>query len=107
MNSLTDLAPDAYGSNQMNTTSVKLVDPKVALAVRADMDADVVYAMTKAFWENIEEAHALAPWMSAAVTLDEALFPIPNGIHPGALRYYKEKGLTIPDAFVGGKRVPQ
>ena len=45
--------------------------------------------------------------MSAAVTLDEALFPIPNGIHPGALRYYKEKVLTIPDAFVGGKRVPQ
>lgn len=107
MNSLIDLAPDAYGANQMNTAAVKLVNPKVALAVRADMDADVVYAMTKAFWENIEEAHALAPWMSAAVSLDEALFPIPNGIHPGALRYYKEKGLTIPDAFVGGKRVPQ
>lgn len=107
MNSLIDLAPDAYGANQTNSGAVKLVNPKVAIAVRSDMDADVVYAMTKAFWENLDEAHALAPWMKSAVSLEEALFPIPNGIHPGALRYYKEKGLDIPDAFVDGKRVPQ
>lgn len=107
MNSLIELPPDAYGANQTNTTAVKLVNPKVAIAVRKDMDADVVYAMTKAFWENIEEAYALAPWMKSAVSLEEALFPIPNGIHPGALRYYKELGLDIPDAFVKGKRVKQ
>lgn len=107
MNSLYALAPDAYGDNQTNTEAVNLVNPKVAIAVRADMDPDVVYAMTKAYWENIEEAHALAPWMKSAVSLEQALFPIPNGIHPGALRYYKELGLDIPDAFVDGKRVKQ
>lgn len=108
MNSLIELSPNAYGANQTNTDAVKLVNPKVAIAVRADMDADVVYAMTKAFWENIEEARALAPWMKSAVSLDQALFPIPNGLHPGALRYYKELRLNIPDAFgPGGKRIKQ
>lgn len=108
MNSLIDLAPDAYGGNQTNTGPVKLVNPMVAIAVRADMDADVVYEMTKAYWENIEEAYALAPWMTSAVSLDQALFPIANGLHPGALRYYREKGLEIPDAFgPGGERIKQ
>ncbi len=60
------------------------------------MPTDVVYKMTKAFWEHIDEAHAMAPWMKTSVNLQGALEAIAGKLHPGAEKYYREIGLTIP-----------
>lgn len=57
---------------------------------------DEIYALTKAIYENmadIREINGKANYM----TLESALDGIPSNLHPGARRYYEEKGIVIPD----------
>ncbi len=63
------------------------------LVTRADLKDDTVYAMTKTLFENLGEmtaAHAAA----RAISLEKALEGMPVPVHPGALRYLKEKGVA-------------
>ena len=58
------------------------------------MPEDVVYEMTKAICENYDvlgTSHALLKSLS-----DETITQgVVGEIHPGALRYYKEKGINV------------
>lgn len=61
------------------------------LVTRADLSDDLVYAMTKAVYENLDAlvaAHAAAK----GITLEGATANLPIPLHPGAERYFKEKG---------------
>ena len=52
--------------------------------------------MTKAIYDNLEEIQSLnakANYMS----LEGALSGIPSNLHPGARKFYEEKGIEIPD----------
>lgn len=69
------------------------------LGVRADVDEEVVYLLTKTLFENPEFLKAVHK-MATFITLENALSGLPAPLHPGAYRYYKEKGLTIPKALV-------
>jgi TRAP transporter TAXI family solute receptor len=65
------------------------------LTARADLSEDVVYKITKALWENIDEMHQTAVTLRS-VRKDD---PIKAGnvpLHPGAMKYYKEIGVEIP-----------
>ena len=55
--------------------------------------------MTKAFWEHLDEAHAMAKVMPDVVNLKNAIYAMSSRIHPGALKYYKEIGLN-PTSFI-------
>ncbi|HET8727970.1 MAG TPA: TAXI family TRAP transporter solute-binding subunit [Alphaproteobacteria bacterium] len=62
------------------------------IIVRKDMDADLVYSMVKAIYENLDELRASHP-SAKAITLEKG----PTGglaLHPGAERYFKEKGVV-------------
>jgi TRAP transporter TAXI family solute receptor len=62
------------------------------LVAKAEMDEDTVYRITKAMWEGIktiEGAHA----KGKEVKLEKALIGMPIPLHPGAEKYYKERGL--------------
>jgi TRAP transporter TAXI family solute receptor len=61
---------------------------------------DVVYEVTKAIWENLGEIHETAVWMPNTITPEQGLELIAGRLHPGAERYYREKGWTIPDPVV-------
>ena len=91
--------PALYGRNMVNTKPVTTLGALVGIGVRASMPEDVVYRITRAFWQNIKEAHATAIWMKNAVNLDVALVVVPHGLHPGAARYYREMGLKIPPPY--------
>lgn len=62
------------------------------LIVRPDLDEELVYQMTKRLFENLDQ---LAAAHSAArmIKLDANTIVSPTPIHPGAMRYYKEKGI--------------
>ncbi len=96
--------PTVYGKNMINSAPVSTLGALVGVGVRADMPEDVVYRITRAFWENVSEAHAAAVWMKNAVNLMAALVVVPHGLHPGAARYYMEKGLNIPAAYRVGQK---
>jgi TRAP transporter TAXI family solute receptor len=62
------------------------------LVTKKELEEDIVYRITKAIFENInriETAHA----KGKEVKLEKALNGMPIPIHPGAAKYYKEKGV--------------
>ena len=91
------IAKDAYGENQVNTEDVQVLSTIVGLGTHNKMPEDLIYRMTKAFWENLDEAHKVAPWMKA-ITLENAFLEANMPLHKGAARYYREIGVAIPDA---------
>jgi TRAP transporter TAXI family solute receptor len=61
------------------------------LVTHSDVADDVVYAMTKALFENLDDmtaAHAAA----SDINLENAAANPPAPLHPGAERYYQEAG---------------
>ncbi|MBJ3776874.1 TAXI family TRAP transporter solute-binding subunit [Acuticoccus mangrovi] len=59
------------------------------------MDDDTAYALTKAFWEEKAKLGETARWWNG---VDPSfLGNIAGKIHPGALKYYEEAGMAVPD----------
>jgi TRAP transporter TAXI family solute receptor len=62
------------------------------LVTRADVSDEEAYQMTKLLFENLDTlkaAHAAA----GGISLEAAVQGLPIPLHPGAEKYYKEKGL--------------
>jgi hypothetical protein len=83
-----------------NSDFEKLTMPESATVISVNhmvicsekLNEETMYAFTKALFENIKTVQETSKTF-AVITPENAVkgFPIP--IHPGALRYYKEKGL--------------
>ncbi len=69
------------------------------LAVRADVDEEAVYLITKTIYENLPFLTAIHK-ATKAMSLEKSIKGLPMPLHPGALRYYKEAGLTVPERLV-------
>ncbi len=91
-------AADAYGANQANEKPVQTIAAWVGLVTRKGIPDEVIYKMTRTFWEHIDEMHAVAPWAKDAINIGNAFKQMNMKLHPGALRYYKEAGVKVPDS---------
>jgi len=91
--------PRAYGDNMLNSKPVLSTGAWVGLAVRSDMSEDLVYQMTKAFWEHLGEWHGMSAQLKDTLTLENAVAALSDPVHPGALRYYKGKGVSLKKVF--------
>lgn len=69
------------------------------LAARADLDEEAVYLITKTLYENLPFLNAIHK-ATKAMSIDKAIAGLPMPLHPGAIKYYKEVGLTIPDHLI-------
>ena len=97
-----DTLPAGSYENQVNNDEDLLATAYVMfLSVHADMDEETAYRLTKAMFENLDDAHAVNPGL-APLTLDNAFVSLAAPLHKGAVRYYREAGVTIPDHLVGG-----
>lgn len=66
---------------------------KCLLCVSADMDDDLVYEITSILYENRDRLKDLHPALSYAAQTGFMYEDLPVELHPGAERYYVEKGL--------------
>lgn len=88
-----------YGNEEDRYT----INCQAALYVAQDLPDDVVYDLTKVWCEQTSEtaqAHGAAKWLAeelAAGKLEVMLSGITTPLHPGAYKYYQEKGLDVPD----------
>lgn len=62
------------------------------LVTREGVSDELAYQMTKQLFENLGELEA-SHKAAAQISLEKALAGMPIPLHPGAERYYKEKGL--------------
>ena len=62
------------------------------VVVSKALSADLVYQITKAFFENIDTIRNSHPSVKG-LTIESAVEGLPVPLHPGAERYFKEKGL--------------
>jgi TRAP transporter TAXI family solute receptor len=85
-----------YGDGVVNETDVYTLGSIVGVSARADLDEEVVYEITKAFWESAEAARANTPWL-AELNTEYAIQEGGMKLHPGALRYYDEIGVAVPE----------
>ncbi|MGI3183856.1 TAXI family TRAP transporter solute-binding subunit [Nioella aestuarii] len=87
-----EIAAGLY-DGQRNETAVMSFNAVVGIGIRADLDEEIVYQITRAFWDNVDQITSDAPWVDA---LDVAFAPANIGrmtLHPGAARYYREVGV--------------
>ncbi len=80
------------GTYEGQSVDVPTVAVVKFLITHEDVSEETAYQMTKQLFENLPEmvaAHAAA----RAISLDNALTGMPVTLHPGAERFYKEKGL--------------
>ena len=63
--------------------------------VNKDMPEELAYRITKAIWDNLAEIQSIGAF-AKGIKLETAFKGMTIPMHPGAIRYYKEKGLKIP-----------
>ncbi|HZK67613.1 MAG TPA: TAXI family TRAP transporter solute-binding subunit, partial [Chloroflexota bacterium] len=74
------------------TTDTKTIAVQSTLVAREDLDADLVYWLTKTLIEKqpeLAQAHA----KGKDISKDSVLKGLTVPLHPGAERYYKEAGI--------------
>src|SRR5690606_18908995 len=89
----------AYGEGQVNEEDVRTIMSISGIVTRANIPEETIYRMTKAFWENLDSRKGQIPVLKN-ITLENALEEANLPLHPGALRYYRERGLDIPKELI-------
>jgi TRAP transporter TAXI family solute receptor len=69
------------------------------LAVNENVDENHVYLLTKTMFANLPFLQAIHP-ATKAMAIEKAMAGLPVPLHPGAAKYYKEIGMTIPSHLV-------
>ncbi len=76
----------------VNDADVPTFGVKATFVTSADVPDDIVYAITKEIFENLDEFKKLHPAYSV-LTKENMLEGLSAPIHPGAMKYYKEAGM--------------
>ncbi|MBW5446093.1 TAXI family TRAP transporter solute-binding subunit [Cohnella sp. CFH 77786] len=82
----------AGGTYPKQNAEVKTVAVKAIMSVRAELDTQLVYDITKAIYENTQPLIAINA-KAKEINADQALEGISIPLHPGAEKYLKEKGV--------------
>jgi TRAP transporter TAXI family solute receptor len=87
------------GTYAGQTKSARALGQLNILAVTASLDAEVVYVLTKTLYENLDYLAKVHP-ACRNLNLDRALDGLNIPLHRGAVLYYREKKLNIPEQLI-------
>lgn len=85
----------AAGTYKGVDSDVQTVGLPVGMFSTTRMDNETAYNVTRLFWSKREEMAQKNPLWAGIKPADVVNFA-PTPMHPGALRYYREIGVTIP-----------
>ncbi len=87
------------GAYPGQTTPVNSVGQANVLATTSTLDPHVVYALTKTLYENLDYLSKVHP-ACRNIVLEKALDGLDVPLHRGAIRYYREKKIRIPENLI-------
>jgi len=87
------LIPGEFYPNRAEKGDIESLGVKATLVTSSEIDDDIVYAVTKEVFDNLDEFKKLHPAYST-LTKKNMLNGLSAPVHPGALKYYKKTGLT-------------
>jgi TRAP transporter TAXI family solute receptor len=87
---LEKIPANTYKGQESEITTPAVMAMMVA---RGDLPEDLVYRFTKAIFDDLKQFHA-AHAAAKNLTLQSATAGMPIPLHPGAARFFKEKGIT-------------
>lgn len=92
-----DVLPAGTYANQVNNDQELTAAAFVMfVGVHQAMSEDTAYDLTKAMFENLDDAHSVNQGLRP-LTLDNAFVALNAKLHPGAIRYFEEVGAAVPD----------
>jgi TRAP transporter TAXI family solute receptor len=62
----------------------------------ASTDDEAIYSFVKSIFDNLDRVHAIHP-AAEVMSIEAALAGLPVPLHPGAVRYFEEVGVDVPD----------
>jgi TRAP transporter TAXI family solute receptor len=87
------MIPGEFYPNKANKGDIESVGVKATLITSSEVRDEIVYAITKEVFDNLAEFKELHPAYST-LTKESMLNGLSAPVHPGALKYYMEAGLT-------------
>ncbi len=87
------------GTYPGQTEDVNTIAQPNFLATHADLPEENVYQITKTIYENLPFLQAIHP-ATKVMAIEAAIAGLPVPLHPGAVRYYQEVGIDIPDRLI-------
>lgn len=94
-----EIPPNTYQNQANSNVAVPTVVTTYTVASRKDMAEDVAYTIVRVLYDNLPEfypTHAQAKEVTLETAMKGTIIPL----HVGAMKYYKEKGLTVPSELV-------
>lgn len=89
---LVPIEPGTYPT-MMNKKAVVQLGILLAFHAHKDVSDDVVYGFTKAVFDHLDELYKNVGPTAKSVNLKDALSGMPVPLHPGAAKYFREKGV--------------
>lgn len=84
------------GSYMGQDRDVQTLGQNAILVTSSALDQEVVYSLTKTMFENLDYLAKIHP-ACAHISLERAVKDMKIPFHPGAVQYYTERNITIPD----------
>jgi uncharacterized protein len=69
------------------------------LATSAVVSEEVIYHVLRTIWDNLEVLHRHHA-ATRSMSLEQAIAGLPLPLHPGAVRFYREAGVAIPEELL-------
>ena len=91
-----DLLPAGTYSNVVNNNEdINAAAYVMMVTVNSKMDDDTAYKLTRAVFDNITAVHSVSPALHP-LTMKTAFRNNVVPVHPGAAKFYAEKGIEVP-----------
>lgn len=80
-------------------TAIQTIAQPNFLACHSNLPDDIIYTLTKTIYENLAEIQNIHK-ATLAMKLEKAIAGLAVPLHPGAAKFYREKGLHIPPNLI-------
>jgi TRAP transporter TAXI family solute receptor len=89
------LPADTYKGVVNNRKALTLPSFGLTQVAGAHVSDDVIYKITKGYFDNIEEIHKANPWL-VNMSRENPFAVLNMPLHPGAYKYFREIGVKVP-----------